>query len=47
MTTQLWIEPIGSIILARVRGIPTEAILREAKELIALLVSETDRDSVL
>lgn len=47
MTQQLWIEPIGGIIVARVRGVPTEEILREAHERIAKLVKETGFRSVL
>lgn len=47
MTEQLWIEPIGGIIIARVRGVPTELILREAQERIALLVKETGQNKVL
>lgn len=44
---QLWIEPVGDIILARVRGVPTEALLREAHERILLLVKETEKGKVL
>lgn len=27
MTEQLWVEPVGGLIVARVRGLPTEALL--------------------
>lgn len=44
---QLWIEPVGGIIIARVRGVPTEALLREAQERILRLVEETGQGKVL
>lgn len=47
MSGQLWIEPIGNIIVARVRGIPTQALLKEAQEKILLLVKETETGLVL
>lgn len=45
--SQLWIEPVGDIIIARVRGIPTEELLREAQERVLLLVRETGRNRIL
>lgn len=47
MSGQLWIEPIGNIIVARVRGIPTQALLREAQERILQLVKETEKGLVM
>ena len=47
MEGQLWIEPVGAIVVARVRGVPTQALLREAQERILLLVKETERGRVL
>lgn len=44
---QLWVEPVGNIIVARVRGIPTEELLREAQNSIVLLAKETERDKIL
>jgi hypothetical protein len=44
---QLWIEPINDIIIARVRGVPTEALLKECQERIVSLVSETGRTRIL
>lgn len=44
---QLWIEPVGRIVIARLRGVPTEALLKEAQERILLLVKETGRGKVL
>jgi len=29
---QLWVEPVGDLVLARVRGEPTAALLRECQE---------------
>jgi hypothetical protein len=47
MEGQLWIEPVGDIVIARVRGIPTVALLEEAQERIVQLVRETERGRVL
>ena len=32
MTDRLWVEPVGDLIIARVRGQPSEALLRECQE---------------
>lgn len=32
MNHQLWVEPIGDLIIARIRGQPTEALLRECQD---------------
>jgi hypothetical protein len=29
---QLWVEPVGGLIIARVRGQPTESLLRECQD---------------
>lgn len=47
MQGQLWIEPIGNLIIARVRGEPTEALLRECQERVLRLVRETGHGRVL
>lgn len=47
MSGQIWVEPIGKIIIARVRGIPTESLLRELQERILLLVKDSDQRHVL
>lgn len=47
MTEQLWIEPVGKIIIARIRGVPTEAILKECQERILLLVQEVGHGLIL
>ena len=46
-STQLWVEPVGSLILARVRGIPSEEILRECQERVLQLVRDTGQPRVL
>lgn len=47
MQGQLWIEPVGGIVVARVRGVPTEALLKEAQDRILSLVKETERGNIL
>lgn len=47
MENQLWIEPVGGIILARMRGVPTESLLKECQERILSLVQETKRGLIL
>lgn len=44
---QLWVEPIGNLIIARVRGIPSEKLLKECQERVLLLVQETKNGRVL
>jgi len=47
MNDQLWIEPNGSVIIARIRGVPSEEILRECQERILTLVKDTGRGLIL
>lgn len=47
MEGQLWIEPVGEVIIARMRGMPTEKLLKECQERILNLVNETRRGLVL
>jgi hypothetical protein len=47
MDGQLWIEPVGNIIIARVRGLPTEALLRECQTRIRDLVQDTEMGLIL
>ena len=47
MQDQLWVEPVGNLIIARVRGVPTEAILQECQERVLLLVQDTGQGRVL
>lgn len=44
---QLWVEPVGGIITARVRGKCTEEILRECQERVLLLAKDTRQVKVL
>jgi hypothetical protein len=37
----LWVEPVGNLIIARVRGIPTEELLRDCQERVVALARET------
>ena len=32
MDRQLWVEPVGDLIIARIRGQPTETVLRDCQE---------------
>jgi len=44
---QLWIEPIGNIIIARLRGVPSEEVLKQCQERVLLLVQDTKKGRVL
>src|SRR5579863_3310855 len=44
---QLWVEPSGTMILARMRGVPTEELLRECQERVLQLARETGQWKVL
>lgn len=45
--SQLWVEPAGTLILARVRGRATQELIIECQQRVALLQSETGRTCVL
>lgn len=47
MEGQLWIEPVGEIIVARMRGLPTEALLKECQNRILSIVSDTRKGLIL
>jgi hypothetical protein len=47
MTGQLWVEPVGDLIIARVRGEPTEILLRECQAQVLQIVADTGRTLVL
>jgi len=47
MNEQLWIEPVCSIIIARMRGVPTAELLRECQERILTLVKDTGQCRIL
>jgi hypothetical protein len=44
---QLWVEPVGSTIMARLRGMPTEAVLKECHQRVLMLVRDTGQNKVL
>jgi hypothetical protein len=45
--TQLWIEPLGSVIVARLRGALTEIMLKETHERVVQLLQDTGYTRVL
>jgi len=47
VSNQLWVEPVGEIIVARIRGEPNEALLRECQQRVLQLVEDTRRGRVL
>lgn len=47
MHDQFWIEVVGDIVVARVRGEPTEEILRKCQEQVLFLVRDSGRGKVL
>lgn len=44
---QLWVEPVGGLIIARVRGLPTEAMLAECHERVLQLLKDSAGGRVL
>ena len=44
---QFWVEVVGDLILARVRGNPDEALLRACQEQVLFLVRDAGRGKVL
>lgn len=47
MNPQLWIEPVGDLIIVRMRGVPTEALLKECHERLLTLLKETGGSRIL
>jgi hypothetical protein len=47
MNSQLWVEPVGDLIIARLRGQPTEALLRECQERVLAIMRDTGGYKVL
>jgi hypothetical protein len=47
MQGQVWVELVGDLVIARVRGEPTEALLRECQERVLFLVKDAGRGKVL
>ena len=46
-TGHAWVELVGELVVARVRGEPTEDLLRETQEKVLFLVRDADRAKVL
>jgi hypothetical protein len=44
---QLWVEPVGAIVVARVRGVPSEEILCECQRRVLQLVSDMQQGRIL
>lgn len=44
---QLWVEPVGNIIVARMRGVCTEEILKKCQERVLALAKDTQQVKVL
>ena len=47
MQGQLWVERVGDLVLARVRGEPTAELLRECQEKVLVLVRDAENGKVL
>jgi hypothetical protein len=47
MADQLWVEVVGDLIIARVRGTPNEELLRECHERVVQLLQDTGGTRVL
>ena len=47
MKGQAWVELVGDLVVARVRGEPTEELLRETQEQVLFLVRDAGRGRVL
>lgn len=47
MQGQMWVEVVGDMIIARVRGEPTADLLRECQDKVLFLVRDAGRGKVL
>lgn len=47
MTGEFWVEVVGDIVIARMRGEPTGQLLRECQEQVLFLVKDAGRGKVL
>jgi hypothetical protein len=47
MKGQLWVELVGDLVVARIRGEPTVALLHECQEKVLFLVRDANRGKVL
>lgn len=46
-TGEAWVELVGELVIARVRGEPTEQLLRETQDKVLFLVRDAGRGKVL
>jgi len=46
-TGEIWVELVGDLVVARVRGEPTEQLLRETQDKVLFLVRDAGRGKVL
>lgn len=46
MTEPLWVEPVGGLIVARLRGVPTEALLQECQRRVIQIARDTSHAPV-
>ncbi len=46
-TGEAWVELVGDLVVARVRGEPTEQLLRDTQEKVLFLVRDAERGKVL
>ena len=47
LSSQLWIEPLGNVVVVRVRGELTESLLKEIHERVIQLLRDTEYTRVL
>jgi len=47
MSDQLWVELVGDLIIARLRGEPSEDLLRECQKQVLFLAKDAERVKVL
>lgn len=47
MEGQLWVELVGDLVVARIRGEPTAALLQECQEKVLFLAQDAERAKVL
>ena len=47
MQSGAWVELVGDIIIARIRGVPTEALVRDCQDRVLSLLKDTEYRKVL
>jgi hypothetical protein len=47
MSSQLWVEPVGELVLARMRGMPTEALFVECQRQVLQILRDRGGGKVL